>query len=69
MAPSYKMPDSIRLSREATLGEVKNALHAARCSAQVAGSQTEEFVVRELLLTVIQQLDRAVTALRRLPAS
>jgi len=66
MSPTHKMPDTIRAQRDATLAEVANALHGARCAAQVAGSQTEEFVVRELLLTVIQRLDCAAGALRRL---
>ncbi len=60
------MPDTVHLQRDATFAEANNALHAARCAVQVAGSQTEEFVVRELLLRVIQQLDRATAALRRL---
>jgi uncharacterized protein YqiB (DUF1249 family) len=66
MSPTYKMPDPVRLQRDATVAEACNALHAARCAVQLAGSQTEEFVVREVLLRVIQQLDRAAAALRRL---
>jgi len=60
------MPDPARWHREATLAEVNGALGGARCSAQLAGSETDEFVVRELLLTVIQQIDRAAAAVRRL---
>jgi hypothetical protein len=66
MAPTYRMPSSPRRRDEATVAEVRDALCAARCSAELAGTQTEEFVVRELLLTVIQQLDRAAAAARRL---
>jgi len=60
------MPDAARRHREATLAEINDALCAARCSAQLAGLDAEQFVVRELLLTVIQQIDRAATAIRRL---
>ena len=66
VSPAYKMPDPTRWHREATLAEVNDALGGARCSAQLAGSETDEFVVRELLLTVIQQIDRAAAAVRRL---
>ena len=60
------MPSSQRCRDEATVAEVRDALYAARCSAELAGTHTEEFVVRELLLTVIQQIDRAAAAARRL---
>jgi len=53
----------------ATIAEINNALCAARCSTQLAGMETEEFVVRELLLTTLQQIDRAAEAIRRLAAS
>jgi len=52
--------------REAEVAEVAGALAAARCAARLAGLGTSEFVVRELLLTVIQQIDRAAEAARRL---
>ena len=48
------------------MAELNDALDAARCSAELAGMATEEFVVRELLLAVIQQIDRAAAAARRL---
>jgi hypothetical protein len=66
VAPRYKMPDAATRGREAALAELANALCAARCSAQLAGLETDEFVVRELLLTVLQQIDRAAAVLRRL---
>ena len=66
MTPTYRMPDPRRLCDEATAAAICDALGAARCSAQLAGMATEEFVVRELLLTVIQQIDRAAATARRL---
>ena len=66
MGPAYKMPEPARRHREATLGEINNALCGARCAAELAGMETGDFVVRELLLTVLQQLDRAAAAVRRL---
>ncbi len=66
MGPAYKMPAPARRSRDATLSEINNALCGARCSAELAGMETSDFVVRELLLTVIQQIDRAAAAVRRL---
>jgi len=61
------MPDPHRRCDEATTAEIHDALSAARCSAELAGTETtEEFVVRELLVTVIQQIDRAAAAARRL---
>lgn len=66
VTPTYKMPDVATRCREAAVAEVGNALGAARCAAQLAGLETGEFMVRELLLTVIQQIDRAAAAVRRL---
>ena len=66
MTPTHKMPDAGTARRRAAIVEVNNALCVARCSAQLAGMETQEFVVRELLLTVIQQIDRAADAVRRL---
>ena len=60
------MPDPVESRRQATLQEVVDALLGARCSAQLAGRESHGFLVRELLLTVIQQIDRAAAALRRL---
>jgi hypothetical protein len=65
MAPTYRMPDPQRRCDAAAAAEIHDALGAARCSAELAGTLTEEFVVRELLLTVIQQIDRAAAAARR----
>ena len=60
------MPGAATRRREAEVAEVARALAAARCAARLAGLRTGEFVVRELLLTVIQQIDRAAEAARRL---
>jgi len=61
------MPDAERQGRLAVLAEHTNALCVARCAAQLAGMETGEFVVRELLLAVVQQIDRAAEAVRRFP--
>jgi len=66
MAPTYRMPSPQRRRDEAAVAELCDALCAARCSAELAGTQTKEFVVRELLLAVVQQIDRAAAAARRL---
>lgn len=66
MAPTVTMPDPLTRRRLAALADVNNALCAARCSAQLAGLETGEFLVRELLLTVIDQIDRAAVMARRL---
>jgi len=60
------MPDPLTRRRLAALADVNNALCAARCSAQLAGLETGEFLVRELLLTVIDQIDRAAVMAQRL---
>jgi len=60
------MLDTAVRRREAEVAEVAGALAAARCAARLAGLGTGEFVVRELLLMVIQQIDRAAEAARRL---
>ncbi|OLC03012.1 MAG: hypothetical protein AUH45_06990 [Gemmatimonadetes bacterium 13_1_40CM_69_22] len=64
MAPTYRMPNPLRLRAQATVAEIHDALCAARCSAELAGMETDEFVVRELLLAVVAQIDRAATAVR-----
>ena len=66
MSPTYRMLDAATRRREADLGEVARALAGARSAARLAGLGTGEFVVRELLLTIIQQIDRAAEAARRL---
>lgn len=66
VTPTYKMPDEDARRRQAAFAEVNDALCAARCAAQLAGLESEAFVVRELLLTVIQQIDRAAVVARRL---
>ena len=52
--------------REAEIAEVARALDAARCAARLAGLGTGEFVVRELLLSVIDEINRAERALTNL---
>ncbi len=56
------MLDATARRREADSAEVAQALAAARCAARLAGLGTGDFVVRELLLTVIQQIDRAAAS-------
>lgn len=67
MTPWHRMPDPESAWRRAVLNDVINALCVARCSAQLAGYETQELVVRELLRGAIQHIDRAAAALRRLP--
>ena len=52
--------------REAEIAEVAHALAAARCAARLAGLGTGEFVVRELLLSVIDEINRADRAVLQL---
>jgi hypothetical protein len=63
------MPEERARARAAAVAELTNGLCVARCSAQLAGMATDEFVVRELLLTVIQEIDRAAERARRLYGS
>ncbi len=63
------MLDATARRREADIAEVAHALAAARCAARLAGLGTGEFVVRELLLGVIDEInqaERAVSQLSRL---
>ena len=53
------MLDAATRRREAEIAEVARALAAARCAARLAGLGTGAFVVRELLLSVIDELNRA----------
>ena len=64
--PTYRMPDPATRRRAATLAEIADALGAARCSAALAGLETRDFLVRELVLTLIQQIDRAAAAVTSL---
>ncbi|HEX9705938.1 MAG TPA: hypothetical protein VGA20_11885 [Gemmatimonadales bacterium] len=66
---SYRMADERARSKAAARAELIDALRAARCSARLAGMETDEFVVRELLLTAIREIDRAAEQARRLYAS
>lgn len=66
VSPTYKMPDETTRSRVAILQDIQGALAAARCAAGVAGCGTDDFLVREVLLVLIQQIDQAATAVRRL---
>ncbi len=65
VTPTFVMPDPATRRRSAALSEVADALGAARCSARLAGLESGDFLVRELLLTVIDQLDRAAAIARR----
>jgi len=60
------MLDAIARRREAEIAEVAHALAAARCAARLAGLATSEFVVRELLLSVIDEINRSERVLTRL---
>jgi len=60
------MLDAATRRREAELAEVARALAAARCAARLAGLGTDEFVVRELLLGVIDEINRAERTLASL---
>jgi len=60
------MPDAVTRRREAQVLEVRHALAAARCAARLAGLGTGAPVVRELLLAVIDQTDRAERGMARL---
>ena len=66
MSPTYRMPDEVVRRRAAVLEDIHGALAAARCAVELAGSATNDFVVRELLVRVIQEIDRAAASLRRL---
>jgi len=66
VAPTFTMPDPVTRRRLAALADLTNALSGARCAAQLAGLETGEFLVRELLLRVIDQIDRAAVMARRL---
>lgn len=66
MAPVFTMPDPVTRRRLAALADLNNALGGARCAAQLAGLEAGEFLVRELLLLVIDQIDRAAVMARRL---
>jgi len=66
VSPTYRMLRAATRRREAEIAEVAHALAAARCAARLAGLGTGEFVVRELLLGVIDEINRAERALTRL---
>jgi hypothetical protein len=65
VTPTFVMPDPATQRRVAALAEIADALGAARCSARLAGLETRDFLVRELLLTVIDQIDQAAAVARR----
>ena len=48
------------------MSEVRTALAAARCAARLAGLVSGELVARELLLEVMDQIDRAERGVGRL---
>ncbi len=69
MSPTYRMPSAAARRREAEIAEVARALAAARCAARLAGLGTGEWVVRELLLSVIAEIDDAERAVSQLSRS
>jgi hypothetical protein len=60
------MLDAATRRREAEIAELAHAFAAARCAARLAGLGTGEFVVRELLLSVIDEINRAERAVASL---
>lgn len=66
MSPTYRMLDPATRRHDAEIAEVQHALAAARCAARLAGLGTGEFVVRELLLRLIDEINRAERALASL---
>jgi len=60
------MLDATARRREADIAEVAHALAAARCAARLAGLGTGEVVVRELLLEVVDEINRAERAVSKL---
>jgi len=66
VSPTYRMPDGVTRRREAQISEVRDALAAARCAARLAGLVSDELMVRELLLEVIDETDRAERGVARL---
>jgi len=58
----YRMPDPVTRRRQAGVAQVGRAIAAARCAVRLAGLRTGDFAVRELLLNVIDELDRAERA-------
>ena len=66
VSPTVTMPHGPDRLRQAALAELNNALCAARCAAQLAGMESGDFGVKELLLTTLAQIDRAAVVARRL---
>ncbi len=66
VSPTVTMPHGPDRLRQAALAELNNALCAARCAAQLAGMESADFGVKELLLTTLAQIDRAAVVARRL---
>jgi len=60
------MLDAATRRHDAEIAEVAHALAAARCAARLAGLGTGEFVVRELLLLLIDEISRVERAVARL---
>jgi len=66
VSPTVTMPHGPDRLRQAAMAELNNALCAARCAAQLAGMESGDFGVKELLLTTLAQIDRAAVVARRL---
>jgi hypothetical protein len=60
------MPDAATRRRAAQIADVGRALAAARCAVRLVGPGTGECVVRALLLSVMDQINRAERALASL---
>ncbi len=60
------MLDATARRREADIAEVAHALASARCAARLAGLGTSDFVVRELLLRLIDEISQVESAVARL---
>ena len=66
VSPTVTMPNGPERLRQAVMAELNNALCVARCAAQLAGMESGDFGVKELLLTTLAQIDRAAVVARRL---
>ena len=66
VSPTYRMSDPVTRRREAAIVELRAALAAARCAARLAALATRVIVVRELLLSALDQSARAERGLAQL---
>jgi len=66
VTPLFRMPDARARRHQAAVAEVGHAMAAARCAARLVRLGPDDLLLRELLLTVIEQLGRAARLLERL---